>query len=135
MREINQIIIHCSATYADMDIGVEQIRKWHLDRNWSDIGYHFCIRRNGAIEDGRPLDIAGAHAKGHNSNSIGLVMIGGKGRDGKQANNFTAAQWKALDMYLRELKRKYFLDDKDIIGHNEVSAKDCPCFDVRAYLS
>ena len=134
-REIDLVVIHCSATYPDMDIGAVEIKEWHLDRGWSDIGYHYVIRRDGSIEDGRPERLAGAHAKGANSNSIGICMVGGKARDGKQANNFTRAQWAALGMRLDQLKHRLFLSDKDIIGHNEISSKDCPCFDVRAWLA
>jgi hypothetical protein len=53
MREIEHIVVHCADTYADMNIGVEQIRKWHLKRGWNDVGYHYVIRRNGQIELGR----------------------------------------------------------------------------------
>ena len=39
MRKINLIVIHCSDTYARMDIGVNEIRQWHLQRGFNDIGY------------------------------------------------------------------------------------------------
>ena len=72
-----------------MDIGVKEIRKWHVDENkWSDIGYHDVIRRNGAIETGRPLEKPGAHAKGHNQNAIGICLVGGKADDGGPEFNF-----------------------------------------------
>ena len=80
MREINTFIIHCSDTYPDMDIGVEEIRRWHKERGWSDIGYHYVIRRNGKIEEGRNDGIVGAHAKGMNENSLGICMVGGKSK-------------------------------------------------------
>jgi hypothetical protein len=37
-REINKIIVHCSATREGQDISVDTIRDWHLKRGWSDIG-------------------------------------------------------------------------------------------------
>ena len=135
MREIKSVIIHCSATYPDMDIGVAEIRKWHKDRGWSDVGYHWILKRDGTVEAGRPEEIIGAHAKNYNSDSIGICMVGGKAHTGKQANNFTREQWRSLPLLLEQLKTNYFLIDKDICGHNEVSQKDCPCFDVRAYLN
>jgi N-acetylmuramoyl-L-alanine amidase len=55
MRKINLIVIHCSDTYARMDIGVNEIRQWHLQRGFNDIGYHYVIRRDGAIEQGRRI--------------------------------------------------------------------------------
>lgn len=134
MRDLNTIIIHCSATYPDMDIGVEEIRHWHVNGNgWSDIGYHFVIRRDGSIELGRPIEAAGAHAKGHNADSIGICMVGGKARDGKQAANFTAAQWATLSDLVGIQQQKH--DIETVIGHNEVSDKACPAFDVQAWLA
>ena len=65
MRKINLIVIHCSDTYARMDIGVNEIRQWHLQRGFNDIGYHYVIRRDGAIEQGRPIEKPGAHAAGY----------------------------------------------------------------------
>ena len=42
------IVIHCSATPKDMDIGVEKIKHWHtVDNGWDDIGYHYVIKRDG----------------------------------------------------------------------------------------
>lgn len=78
MREINLIVVHCTYSRPSMDIGVEEIRKWHVEGNsWTDIGYHYVIRRDGTIEDGRPIERPGAHVKGHNSNSIGIAWVGG----------------------------------------------------------
>ncbi len=82
MREINEIIVHCSATPESMDIGVKEIRDWHVnDNKWDDIGYHFVIRRDGTIECGRSIDKAGAHCKGHNAHSIGMCLVGGEDAD------------------------------------------------------
>ena len=134
MRTINQIIIHCSATYPDMDIGSDVIRQWHtVDNGWSDIGYHHVISRDGTIEPGRPHDRPGAHAKGHNTNSIGICMVGGKAKDGRQTTNFTAAQWNALEILVMDLLTAY--PNAEVIGHNDVSSKDCPTFDVKSWVS
>ena len=71
MRDINLIVIHCSATPPDQKIGAEEIRDWHVNGNkWSDIGYHYVIRRNGVIDVGRDVSVAGAHAKGYNHGAI-----------------------------------------------------------------
>ena len=83
MRQIDHIIVHCSYTPPSMDIGAETIREWHTlpkpkGRGWSDIGYHWVIRRNGTVEAGRSEERAGAHAKGYNQDSIGICLIGGK---------------------------------------------------------
>jgi hypothetical protein len=127
MREINAIIIHCADTPADMDIGAEEIRRWHVDGNgWSDIGYHKVIRRNGMIEPGRDERRIGAHAYGRNEDSIGVCMVGGK-----PDCNFTAAQWKALEGVVGALLHHY--PGAEVIGHRDVSSKTCPNFDVKAW--
>jgi hypothetical protein len=65
------IVIHCAATKPSMNIGAEEIKKWHVDeRGWSDIGYHFVITRDGTKELGRGLDLSGAHAKAVNGTSV-----------------------------------------------------------------
>lgn len=133
MREINEIIIHCTYTYPDMDIDAETIRKWHVEDNgWSDIGYHFVIKRDGTIEGGRPVERAGAHTKGHNANSIGVAMAGGKARTGELATNFTAKQWKSLEHLVRTLKNAYPIER--VTGHNDYTkTKTCPTFDAKAW--
>ena len=58
------IVIHCSATPEDMDIGVEKIKHWHtVDNGWDDIGYHYVVRRSGELETGREEHRTGSHAR------------------------------------------------------------------------
>lgn len=81
MRKINKIIVHHTATEDDGDISnVASIRWYHINkRGWRDIGYHFLIEKIGnnyEVLVGRPLDIIGAHAYGHNTGSIGVAFIG-----------------------------------------------------------
>lgn len=132
MRAINRIIIHCADTPPDMDIGVDEVRDWHVTgNNWADVGYHIIVRRSGECEPGRGFDKAGAHAKGHNADSIGLCLIGGRGKDGKPDCNFTAAQWGSLEAVVRRIWDRY--GQIEVIGHRDVSDKACPCFDARAW--
>ena len=84
MREIDKLIVHCTATReGDDSINVEVIDGWHKRRGWSGIGYHFLILIDGTIEHGRPIDKMGAHCKGYNKNSIGISYVGGVEKDGK----------------------------------------------------
>ena len=131
-RQIDKIIIHCSATPPNMDIGVEEIRKWHKDKGWRDIGYHYVIRRSGEFQGGRDVDIVGAHVQGHNTGSIGLCLIGGVDSGMNAEDNFTQEQWKELIVTLKILKANY--PRATIHGHNEFSAKACPSFDVQKEL-
>jgi N-acetyl-anhydromuramyl-L-alanine amidase AmpD len=134
MREIKRLIIHCAATKPDMDIGVEEIREWHKERGWKDIGYHFVIRRTGEIEKGRPVSQVGAHAKGHNLDSIGICLVGGIDEDGDADANFTFEQYVALEQFVDEAEDYY--GDLDVLGHRDLPgvAKACPCFDVTSFL-
>ena len=126
------IVVHCAATKPSMDIGADEIKKWHVnDNGWRDIGYHVVIRRNGNVEHGRVLDDTGAHAKGYNHKSIGLCMVGGMADDGSAEDNFTDQQWMALSAKIKELLVSY--PDADVIGHNEISEKECPSYDVQKW--
>ena len=77
MRKINKAIVHCTATPEGRHTTVEDVRRWHLDRGWSDIGYHYLIYLDGTVHEGRPIEIQGAHTKGQNKNSIGIAYVGG----------------------------------------------------------
>ena len=139
MREIKQLIVHCSYTPPGMDIGAASIRRWHVQGNgWSDIGYHYIIRRDGTVEEGRPVENQGAHCLGQNSDSIGICLIGGmseKGYGYLPEFNFTGAQMFFLGSLVEKLLNRYELDKSDCHGHNEYSNKECPCFCVQEYFS
>lgn len=133
-RRITEIIVHCSATPEGKDYTVNDIRRWHKQQGWSDIGYHYVIYRNGHIEPGRDVDISGAHCEGHNSNSIGVCYIGGVARDGKTAKDTrTLAQKAALLSLLKDLRELY--PGAKIYGHRDFAHKDCPSFDAMKIYS
>jgi len=128
MRNIEEIIIHCSATPEGRDVSTEEIRQWHLDRGWSDIGYHFVVELDGTVYDGRPLEIAGAHARGHNSQSIGVCYVGGVDSDMEAKDTRTNEQAIALVELITSLKERF--PEAIVIGHRDVSEKECPSFDA-----
>lgn len=131
MRTINQIIVHCTATPEGRDIDAATIKKWHVEDNgWSDIGYHWVIKLDGTIEKGRHESKSGAHAKGHNSKSIGVVYVGGCDNDMNPKDTRTDAQKETLRCLLQDIKGRY--PKAEIIGHRDVSAKDCPSFDAKS---
>jgi len=133
------IVIHCADTKATQDIGVDEIRWWHIkERGWKDIGYAYVIRRDGKLELGRDLDKdgdvveeTGAHAADFNATGIGICLVGGKGSKGQAENNFTQAQFKMLRWLCLELTSRY-PNIKQIKGHYQLPkvAKACPSFDV-----
>ena len=131
-RPVDRVFLHCSASDRPEHDNVATMRNWHLARGWSDVGYHFVIRRSGEIETGRPIEKAGAHAAGHNIASVGVCVVGGKARAGRQPCNFTARQWASLAALVDTLKRDHPTIES-VIGHNDVSSKTCPIFDVAAW--
>nr|WP_319544189.1 N-acetylmuramoyl-L-alanine amidase [uncultured Pseudodesulfovibrio sp.] len=120
-----------------MAVDVERIRQWHTDpppkgRGWSDIGYHFVILRDGTVQRGRPLWRKGAHVRGHNQFSIGICLVGGRGKRGPEFN-FTPNQARSLRNLVHSLLAE-FGDSLSICGHRDYNpAKACPCFDVRRW--
>ena len=128
-RDIKEIIVHCSATPEGKDFTVEQIKQSHLQRGFSDIGYHWVIYRDGTIHSGRPESIIGAHCTGHNTISIGVCYIGGCAVDGKTPKDTRTEQQKiSLLSLLRELKKKY--PKATIYSHRNFANKACPSFDA-----
>ena len=130
MRQINKIIIHCSATREGENYTVDTIRSWHVDgRGWSDIGYHFYIDIYGQIHKGRDISRIGAHTKGLNRNSIGVCYCGGVEEDGKTPKDTRYdCQKEALLAVLRTLKAMY--PEAKIHGHRDFAKKACPSFDA-----
>jgi len=133
MRRIDDIVVHCSATPVGMDIGRYEIDTMHKAKGWHGIGYHAVIRRNGQLEDGRPLADVGAHVKGHNEHSIGICMVGGVDDDNKPDFNYTRAQLATLDGLLASLLDEF--PDASVKGHRDYADvhKACPCFNVGAW--
>ena len=130
MRQIKEIIVHCSATREGEDIPVETIKDWHVNgRGWSDIGYHFYIDIHGKIHKGRDIAKIGAHCSGHNRNSIGICYCGGVEADGKTPKDTRYnCQKDSLLAVLRTLKAMY--PEAKIYSHNEFANKACPSFDA-----
>lgn len=146
MRAINRIVIHCTATKEGIDYNVNYIRGLHLARGFNDIGYHFLIHLDGKIERGRPWDKIGAHAKGYNSDSIGIAYVGGVDYKGTPKDTRTVAQIHSLRASVEIIKAQYPMVQVD--GHRDLSVdlngdgvisknewmKACPCFDVKTEL-
>lgn len=131
------ITVHASATSPSMDIGVDDIREWHLARGWNDIGYHFVIRRDGTLEKGRDISVIGAHVGNNNTKNIGICMAGGvtEHDKNKPEDNFTSAQYTALTKLIVSLLKQY--PSAILKGHNDFpgyETRGCPCFDQHTYF-
>ena len=134
MRKIDKIILHCAATPEGKDFTVGNIRNWHLQRGFTDIGYHFVIYRDGSVHRGRPVEYAGAHTTGQNQNSIGICYIGGCAADGRTPKDTrTPEQRFALFKLVHELMQKYNISISKVFGHREFANKACPSFDMNIF--
>ncbi|HAQ61617.1 TPA: N-acetylmuramoyl-L-alanine amidase [Candidatus Delongbacteria bacterium] len=134
-RKIDTIVIHCSATeYGNRSI----FKRWHKKRGWDDVGYHFIINNSypkkkdwynktpdfssdGRIEKGRPVEIAGAHVRLHNENTVGICLVGDR--------TFTAKQFESLKKLVKRLSLEFKISS--IKGHYEFDTaqeqgKTCP---------
>lgn len=131
-RKIEKIIIHCSATPEGRHVTVKEIDKWHRERGFSGIGYHWVVYLDGTVHKGRSEAFDGAHTVGQNAKSIGVCYIGGVDQGLKAKDTRTPAQKIALRKLVLDLLSRY--PGATVHGHNEFAAKDCPCFDVHKEL-
>ncbi|ADE81082.1 N-acetylmuramoyl-L-alanine amidase [Xylanibacter ruminicola] len=129
MRTITLIVIHCSAVRTNQTSSVAQIDTWHRQRGFKlGIGYHYVVRRNGQIEQGRPEWMVGAHCKNHNKYSIGVCYEGGLNCLDLPADTRTPEQKAALRQLLTELHSRY--PKAVIVGHHDLNPmKACPCIE------
>lgn len=132
-RRINLIVIHCTGTEEGKDVTVQAIRNWHIKGNgWRDIGYHYVIYRDGSLHEGRDVNISGGHARGYNSNSIGIVYVGGcpKGHLDQSKDTRTPEQKATLLRLLKDMRKMY--PHAKIVGHKDLNKTGCPSFDAKS---
>lgn len=131
-REIDEIIIHCTATPEGKWYDRNDVNAWHKQRGWSMIGYHYLVLLDGTIQVGRPIGMIGSHVKDHNEKTIGIAYVGGLDSDGKKPKDTrTQDQVDAIFWLCESLVKKYKIK-KPIKGHNEYdTGKACPSFSVK----
>ena len=112
----DEIILHHAEA---KNASVEEVNRWHLERGWTGIGYHFYIRKDGRIYRGRPEWAVGAHAQGHNSRSVGICVEGAY-----MTETMPKAQFDALVWLVREEMAKY--PGAKVLRHKDVNSTDCP---------
>lgn len=126
------VTIHCSVTPNGKYVPVEEMRKWHIERGWSDIGYHILINPVGPVmgeeNRGRPLNKTGAHVEDKNKDNVGICMIG--------TDRFTQGQFSILRSCLDYLCRMFDVEPWEIYCHYELDkkGKTCPNMDIRRIL-
>lgn len=130
MRDITKIIIHCSATREGVAVTTADIKRWHLQRGFSDIGYHYVVELDGRLVAGRSALVMGAHCKAKRGNheSIGICYVGGLDRNGKSKDTRTAAQKQTIQTLVTALRNIW--PQAKVYGHRDFANVDCPCYDV-----
>ena len=140
MRKIDLIVIHCTATREDKSLSPAELDRMHRQRGFNGCGYHYYVRRDGEICSMRPVGQAGAHAKGHNANSIGIAYEGGLDAGGNPADTRTEEQKRSIRVLVRVLCEDYRI--RKVVGHRDLSPdrdgdgvvepeewiKLCPCW-------
>lgn len=159
MSEKLRIIVHCSASDFGTAIMIDQWHR-AAPRNWSGIGYQTVIEngfphssfltaghnnkpkriklQNGAVSFGRILDADGtlepdeygAHAYGHNKNTLAICLIGNE--------HFTKQQVISLVKVIRLYDTWFKIDINEtnvsqlVLGHCELPGvtKTCPNIDM-----
>ena len=133
MGKFTHLMIHCADTPESFDVRPEHIEQWHLvERGWSRVGYSMLIRRSGKLDILIPFDrddiiesweISNG-ARGWNGRTKHICWAGGKGN----IDNRTIGQQHMLEAVVKLIVMLY--PDIQVIGHNQVSQKYCPSFDV-----
>jgi N-acetylmuramoyl-L-alanine amidase len=143
-RHCHTLVWHCTATPEGREFTRAQIRAMHLQRGFSDIGYHCLVHLDGSTSPGRSESQVGAHVSGHNSGTLGYSYVGGLAGGGKPKDTRTSAQKKTMLELTRSAIERYSL--RAVVGHRDLSpdrdhdgvvepwewVKICPCFNAIA---
>lgn len=142
-RDVTEFVTHWTETPTNKNIGSEEINKIHLELGYQGIGYHYVIRRDGSLQRGRPVNLAGEHAdvNGHNSRSIGIVFVGGINvpsgtpniQDFVSVQSLTRNQLNTFDHFCRSFYTVF--PGGQGLGHNDLDHDQFdPGFSVRDYV-
>lgn len=98
---------------------VRRIQDAHVDRGFTDIGYHVVIMPSGRIFLGRPLGALGAHVTGFNTGTIGIALAGNF-----EWEDPTAAALRSLGLMRDRVAREF--GPVAMVGHRDVASTRCP---------
>ena len=131
MRQITEIIVHSTATPSGMRATASDIDRWHRQKGYDGIGYHFVVLHDGTIQAGRAVATIGAHCKGHNEHTIGVAYVGGLNSSKQSSDTRTQAQKLSLTALIKSLISQYPTIRK-VSGHRDYCNTACPSFDASA---
>ena len=127
-----RVTIHCSATNNGERLDISVIDQWHRDRGWTGVGYHMVIQPDGEVQNGRPLNVQGAHVEGENKGNIGICLIG--------TSKFKSRQIDSLRSRLDSVLMMYSIKPWEIWAHNQFQSaikqgKVCPGIPINSILA
>ena len=132
------IVIHSTKTKSSENLSAKDITLKHRKEGFFHNAFHFIIKRDGTVEEGRDIEMSGAILPINqplitNQNSIAIALVGGLSQDGEKLDtNFTFKQYNALRELVKKLKRKY---NVEVVGcRNAINSKSCMSFDVQAIV-
>lgn len=103
-------------------------QRLHQGNGWGDIGYNFAIDKWGNIYEARGFDAVGAHAGGHNTANLGVVLIG----DSRNGDLTDAAKAAFQDLYAH-LQQQTSSNLRQLV-HSDLNATACPGEPLRQWV-
>lgn len=123
-EDIKYLVVHCSDSPPCRGDTAETIHRWHKEKRWAGIGYHFVVLENGDVEAGRPTYWKGAQCRNHNHESLGICLIGN--------GDYPKEQLEGLRGLILCLNKEF--SPVELLGHRDLdSSKTCPNFDVKSW--
>lgn len=122
-NDTDMVVVHHTGNPWDDDLSAEEIHQSHLAQGWSGIGYHYVIRKDGTIEEGRPEWAIGSHAFGENNHTVGIHVCGNF-----ELTEPTAAQIESLAYLIGWICEKYDItpNSDHVVGHRDLMPTACP---------
>ncbi len=121
LRKVIETFVHQSASDNPLHDDISVMEKWHLEKKYNGVGYHYFIKTDGTIQPGRDLERVPAAQLGHNTGTISICLHGIN-------KSFTKAQFDSLRLLCGEINKAYN-NKMRFRGHKEVYATLCPQYD------
>lgn len=125
----NTVAIHHSASLLSSNETMRDVQDLHMEANhWADVGYHYAIDKNGALYEGRDINVRGSSVAGFNTGTIGVVVMGNFEYDEPLELQLTV-----LQTLINWLTATYSLTH--LAGHGEFNPESvCPGKNMLPYL-
>jgi hypothetical protein len=123
--DYTDIVIHHSGNSGEKD--PSQIESKHIDeKKWEDVGYHYLVRPDGAIYEGRHLALKGSHVENQNTRKLGILVMGDfESNWWDSDDSVTAGQRNSVRKLITTLKRE-FPTIGTLGGHRDYKKTECP---------